>query len=149
MKFVCENCGKNFDQHEECKNHENSCTVNEKQYVHLKYIMVFAEIDDHDVHVNEFLKAIKTEENYYIFNENSIFYNDTMYIPKFDTIRMSGREAPYFYIVTENLDLIYEDECITKLLNHKLIRVNKEYEKLGELIKNFSNRHYSVERKII
>lgn len=25
MKFVCENCGKKFDQDEECKNHENSC----------------------------------------------------------------------------------------------------------------------------
>lgn len=31
MKFVCENCGKKFDQLEECKNHENSCLTNNKQ----------------------------------------------------------------------------------------------------------------------
>jgi hypothetical protein len=30
MKFACENCGKKFDQYEECKNHENSCMTNKK-----------------------------------------------------------------------------------------------------------------------
>jgi hypothetical protein len=149
MKFVCENCGKKFDQHEECKNHENSCTDNKKQYVYLKYIMVYPEMDDYDVCVYEHPKAIKVKENYYILNENSILYNERMYEPEFDTIRITDDANHAFYIVTENLDLIYEDECITKLLNHKLIKAKEEHEKLGESIKNFSTTSYSITRKMI
>ena len=147
--MVCENCGKKFDQLEECETHENSCTVNKKQYVYLKYIMVYLEIDDHDVHVYEYPKAIKDKEHYYILNENLILYKDRRCLPEFDTIRINDGEESYFYIVTENLDLIYEEECITKLLNHKLIKAKEEYERIGESIKNFSNRYYSVERKTI
>ena len=149
MKFVCENCGKKFDQHEECENHENSCTVNKKQYIYLKYIMVYPEIDDHDVHIYEHPKAIKVKENYYILNENSILYNDRKYEPEFDTIRISDDENPTFYIVTENLDLNYEDECIKKLLNQKFIIAKEEYERFGKSIKNFSTSSYSVSREMI
>jgi hypothetical protein len=149
MKFLCENFGKKFDQHEECKNHENSCTANKKQYVYLKYIMVYPEIDDYDVYVYEHPKAIKVKENYYILNENSILYNDRMYEPEFDTIRITNDENPKYYIITENLDLIYEDECITKLLNHKLILAKEEYERIGESIKNFSTSNYQVRRKMM
>ena len=145
MKFICENCGKKFDQHEECKNHENSCMTNKKQYVYLKYIKVYPEIDDREVDVYEYHKAIKVKENYYFLNE----YDDVTYEPEFDTIRITDDEIPKFYIVTKNLDLIYEDECITKLLNHKLIKAKEEYEKLGEYIKNFSTTSYSVTRKMI
>lgn len=149
MKFVCENCGKKFDQHEECKNHENSCANNKKQYVYLKYIMVYPEIDDHDVYVYEHPKAIKTEENYYILNENSRWYSDTIYEPEFDKIRITNDENPKYYIITKNLDLIYEDECIKKLLNHKFIKAKKEHEKFCETIKNFSTSSYSVSREMI
>lgn len=145
MKFICENCGKKFDQHEDYKNHENSCMTNKKQYVYLKYIMVYPEIDDYDVYVYEYHKAIKMKENYYFLNK----YDDVMYEPEFDTIRITDDEIPKFYIVTENSDLIYEDECITKLLNHKLIKAKEEYEKLGESIKNFSTSSYQVSRKMI
>lgn len=145
MKFVCENCGKKFDQHEECENHENSCMTNKKQYVYLKYIMVYPELDNNDVYIYEHPKAIKTEENYYILNE----HDDVIYEPEFDTIRITNDEIPKFYIVTENLDLIYEDECITKLLNHKLIKAKKEHEKFCETIKNFSTSSYSVSREMI
>lgn len=145
MKFVCENCGKKIDQHEECKNHEKSCTTNKKQYVYLKYIMIYPEMDDYGVYVYEYPKAIKVKENYYFLNE----YDDVMYEPEFDTIRITDDEIPKFYVVTENLDLIYEDECITKLLNHKLIKAKEEHEKLGESIKNFSTTSYSVTRKMI
>jgi hypothetical protein len=145
MKFICENCGKKFDQHEECKNHENSCTTNKKQYVYLKYIMVYPEMDDYGVYVYEYPKAIKVKENYYFLNE----YDDAMYEPEFDTIRITDDEIPKFYVVTENFDLIYEDECITKLLNHKLIKAKEEHEKLSESIKNFSTTSYSVTRKMI
>ena len=123
--------------------------TNKKQYVYLKYIMVYPEMDDYDVYVYEHPNAIKVKENYYILNENSRLYNDRLYVPEFDTIRITDDEIPKFYIVTENLDLIYEDECITKLLNHKLSRANKDYEKFGEMIKNFSTRSYSVSRQMI
>ena len=149
MKFVCENCGEKFDQDEECKNHENLCTSNKKQYVYLKYIMVYPDIDDNDVYVYEHPKAIKVKENYYILNENSTLYNDRKYEPELDTIRLSDFEDPTFYIVTENKDLIYEDECIKKLLNQKLIIGKEEYEKFGESIKNFSTNRYTVTRKMI
>lgn len=145
MKFVCEKCNKKFDRYDDCTKHEFSCMTNKKQYVYLKYIMVYPELDNNDVYVYERPKAIKTEENYYILNE----HDDVIYEPKFDTIGKTDDEIPKFYIVTENLDLIYEDECIAKLLNHKLIKAKEEYEKLGESIKNFSNRRYSVTREII
>ncbi len=145
MKFICENCGKKFDRHEECKKHEDSCPSTKKSYVYLKYIIVYPEMDDYDVYVYEHPKAIKVKENCYFLNE----YDDVTYEPEFDTIRITDNEISKFYIVTENLDLIYEDECITKLLNHKLIKAKKEYEKLGESIKNFSTTSYSVRRKMI
>jgi hypothetical protein len=107
--------------------------------------MVDPEIYDYDVYVYEHPKAIKAKENYYFLNE----YDDVMYEPEFDTIRITDNENPMFYIVTKNLDLIYEDECITKLLNHKLIKAKEEYEKFGESIKNFSTTSYSVSRRMI
>lgn len=149
MKFICENCGKKFDQHEECENHENSCVNNKKQYVYLKYIIVYTEIDDYDVYIYEHPKAINVKEHYYILNEDSRWYSDTVYEPEFDTIRITNDEIPKFYIVTKNLDLIYEDECITKLFNHKLSYTKEKYRKFGENIKNFSNRRYSVTREMI
>jgi hypothetical protein len=144
MKFVCENCGKKFDQDEECKNHENSCPSTKKPYVYLKYIKVYPEMDDYNVYVYEYPKTIKAKEDYYFLNE----YDDTMYEPEFDTIRITD-EVPSFYIVTENLDFIYEDECITKLLNYKLAKAKEEYVKLGEYIKNFSTSDYLVGRATI
>jgi hypothetical protein len=145
MKFVCENCGKKFDQGEECKNHENSCPSTKKSYVYLKYIKVYPEIDDREVDVYEYPKATKARENYYFLNE----YYDVMYEPEFDTIRITDDEVPSFYIVTENLDPIYEKECITKLLNYKLTKAKEEYVKLGEYIKNFSTSDYLVGRATI
>ena len=145
MKFVCENCGKKFDQLEECKNHENLCMTNNKQYVHLKYIMVYPDIDDYDVYIYEYPKAIKTEENYYFLNP----YDDIKYEPEFDTVIISDYTNPMLYIVTENLDPIYEDECMKKLLNHKLILAKEEYERIGKSIKNFSTNNYAVSRKMI
>ena len=106
-------------------------------------------MDDYDVCVYEHPKAIKVKENYYILNENSILYNERMYEPEFDTIRITDDANHAFYIVTENLDLIYENECITKLLNYKLIKAKEEYEKFGESIKNFSTCSYSVSREMI
>ena len=145
MNFVCERCGKKFDQHEECKNHENSCTENKKQYVHLKYFRIYPEIGDYDVYVYEYPKAIKARENYYFLNP----YDDIIYEPEFDTVRISDYANPTLYIVTENLDPIYEDECIKKLLNHKLILAKEEYERIGESIKNFSTNSYQVRRKMM
>jgi hypothetical protein len=145
MKFVCENCGKKFDQHEECKNHENSCMTNKTQYIYLKYIMVYPEMDDYDVYIYEHPKAFKVTESYYILNG----YADAIYEPEFDTIRITNDEIPKFYIVTESTDLIYEDECIAKLLNHKLSKAKEAYEKFGETIKNFSTTKYAVTRKMI
>lgn len=145
MKFVCENCGKKFNQYEECKNHENSCMYNKKQYVHLKYFRIYPDIGDYDVDVYEYSKAIKTQENYYFLNP----YDDVIYEPEFDTIRITNDENPIFYIVTENLDPIYEDECIKKLLNHKLDKAKEEYEIIGEFIKNFSTSNYFVSRKMM
>ena len=145
MKFVCENCGKKFDWHEECNNHENSCPSTKKQYVYLKYIKVYPEIDDREVDVYEYPKATKVRENYYFLNE----YYDVMYEPEFDTIRITDDEVPSFYIVTENLDLNYEDECIKKLLNQKFIIAKEEYERFGKSIKNFSTSSYSVSREMI
>jgi hypothetical protein len=82
-------------------------------------------------------------ENYYIVNG----YDDAIYEPEFDTIRITNDGIHKFYIVTESTDLIYEDECIAKLLNYKLAKAKEEHEKLGESIKNFSTAGYSVRRK--
>jgi hypothetical protein len=107
--------------------------------------MVYPEMDDYDVYIYEHPKAFKVTENYYIVNG----YDDAIYEPEFDTIRITNDGIHKFYIVTESTDLIYEDECIAKLLNYKLSKAKEEYEKFGETIKNFSTNRYAVTRKMI
>lgn len=148
MKFVCEKCNKNFDRYEDCTKHEFSCFVQKEEHVYLKYIMIESEIDCNNIYIYEHPNAVHVNENNYILSPKSNRYSNIITESKFDTIRMSFDEHERYYIVTKNLDLIYENECVKKLLDYKVQILKDQLEEYQEMLKRIPTT-YSLERTTI
>lgn len=131
--FYCESCGKNFDNKDECLEHEKNCGIK----FPVKIITINKAINEKaEIKIFTYPEAVRYGDMMK-FIPSSI-HMDNVYVNRLFLDKIKSLED-YYAIHTTNFDKEYEKECILKLLEYKKEVLNESLEDWKKIIQRHLN----------